>query len=304
MSDLPKNKHLMVFLEVSRCGGIMSAAKKLHMTQPSVTRIIKELENHIGAPLFHRTNSGVYLNQAGNIFHGRILNYVNGLQKSVAEIREKFGKNSETFALGYSSLVGYTVLPDVINEFKTNHKNVAINIYEGQLSSLLPMIGNGTIDCAIGTVSNDELSYEYYSEKLFRSRFAVFSSPLHPLARAKSLSELKSAKWVLPETNFGYYNELNDFLEVHGINVSSSIRTDSISSILSLVTSANYLTVLASPMGEGRNKKLSLHEIQINEKIPSADYYLIMGKRNIPSSLFEDFMKIIKERCSISLWGD
>ncbi|EHD3380131.1 LysR family transcriptional regulator, partial [Escherichia coli O124] len=44
----------MVFLEVARSGGIMNASKKLNITQPTVTRIIRELENYVGTPLFER----------------------------------------------------------------------------------------------------------------------------------------------------------------------------------------------------------------------------------------------------------
>ncbi|HBD0246276.1 TPA: LysR family transcriptional regulator, partial [Escherichia coli] len=54
MDKLPKSKSLMVFLEVARSGGIMNASKKLNITQPTVTRIIRELENYVGTPLFER----------------------------------------------------------------------------------------------------------------------------------------------------------------------------------------------------------------------------------------------------------
>jgi LysR family tdc operon transcriptional activator len=239
----------------------------------------------------------------GSIFHSHVLSYVNGLKKSISELKMEFGKNCQSFSLGYSSLVGYTILPDIISEFKMIHKDISLNIYEGQLSSLLPLVNSGAIDCAIGTISDNGSVSECYAEKLFQSQFSVFSSPLHPLARAKNFAQLTSAKWVLPETQFGYYYKLNDFLADNGIDIRSAIRTDSISSILNLVTCANYLTILASPMGEGRNKKLALHKIAIQETLPTADYYFVWSKKFIPSILLERFMAIIKERCAISLWG-
>ncbi|EGH8741806.1 transcriptional regulator TdcA [Salmonella enterica] len=303
MDGLPKSKSLMVFLEVSRCRGIMNASKNLNITQPSVTRIIKELENYVGTPLFERTNSGVFLNQAGNIFHGRVLSYINGLQKSVSEIRKEFGKDNKKFSLGYSSLVGYTVLPDVINEFREGNRNVSISIYEGQLSNLLPLLNTGILDCAIGTLLNEELPYEYNAELLFKSRFSVFTSVLSPYSRARNLQDLQEAKWVLPVTGFGYYHNLTEFLKKAGINVDNAIRTDSISSILNLVSCADYVTVLARPMGDGRNKKLSLRAINIEEQLPAADYYLTWSKKYILSGALSEFMRIIKARCSVSVWG-
>lgn len=304
MDTLPKSKNLMVFLEVSRCGGIMNASKNLNMTQPSVTRIIRELENYVGTPLFERTSSGVYLNQAGNIFHGRVLSYINGLQKSVSEIRKEFGKDNKKFSLGYSSLVGYTILPEVINDFREGNRNVSISIYEGQLSELLPLMNTGSLDCAIGTLLNEELPYEYNAELLFKSSFSVFTSVLSPYSRARNLQELQEAKWVLPVTRFGYYHNLTEFLKRGGVNVDNAIRTDSISSILNLVSCADYVTVLAKPMGDGRNKKLSLRPINIEEELPSANYYLTWSKKYIPSKLLSEFIRIIKTRCAVNVWGE
>lgn len=304
MDNLPKSKSLMVFLEVARSGGIMNASKKLNITQPTVTRIIRELESYVGTPLFERTCSGVSLNQAGNVFHGRVLSYINGLQKSISEIRKEFGKDNKKFSLGYSSLVGYTVLPDVINEFRELNRDVSISIYEGQLSDLLPLLNTGRLDCAIGTLLNDELPYEYSAELLFKSSFSVFTSVLSPYSRARNLQELQEAKWVLPVTCFGYYNNLTEFLRRAGVNIDNAIRTDSISSIINLVSCADYVTVLAKPMGDGRNKKLSLRPIRIKEQLPSADYYLTWSKKYIPSRLLSEFMRIIKARCSVSVWGE
>ncbi|HBC0970018.1 TPA: transcriptional regulator TdcA [Escherichia coli] len=303
MENLPKSKSLMVFLEVARSGGIMNASKNLNITQPSVTRIIRELENYVGTPLFDRTNSGVSLNHAGNVFHEQVLSYINGLQKSVSEIRKEFGRDNKKFSLGYSSLVGYTVLPDVINEFRECNRNVSISIYEGQLSNLLPLLSIGSLDCAIGTMLNEELPYEYNAELLFKSRFSVFTSVLSSYSRARNLQELQGAKWVLPVTCFGYYHNLTEFLKRAGINVDNAIRTDSISSIINLVSCADYVTVLAKPMGEGRNKKLSLRPVSIEEKLPTADYYLTWSKKYVPSRLLSEFMRIIKARTSVSVWG-
>lgn len=302
MDYLPKNKSLIVFLEVFRCGGIMNASKKLNLTQPSVTRIIKELENYVGTPLFERTNSGVLPNRAGHIFYEQVLGYINGLRRTVTKIRNEFGKDNRQFSLGYSSLVGYTILPDVINEFRERNQDVSINIYESQLSELLPLLNAGSLDCAIGTLCLEELPYEYNAELLFKSEFCVFSSALSTYSRARSLQELQSAKWILPVTGFGYYHQLIPFLNENGINIDNAIRTDSISSIINLVSCADYITILARTMGEGRNKKMYLHSLNIKEKLPIADYYLTWSKRHLPSALLNDFINIIKERCSANSW--
>ncbi|MDO2777561.1 LysR substrate-binding domain-containing protein [Escherichia coli] len=113
-----------------------------------------------------------------------------------------------------------------------------------------------------------------------------------------------TSKWVLPVTCFGYYNNLTEFLRRAGVNIDNAIRTDSISSIINLVSCADYVTVLAKPMGDGRNKKLSLRPIRIKEQLPSADYYLTWSKKYIPSRLLSEFMRIIKARCSVSVWGE
>ena len=63
-------RHLRIYLEVYRCGSITQAAKKLYISQPSVSQVIQELESHYGIRLFDRIGRRLYVTEAGKRFLG------------------------------------------------------------------------------------------------------------------------------------------------------------------------------------------------------------------------------------------
>jgi len=79
-------QHFLVFKEVAESKNITLSAKKLHMSQPSISVQIRNLENEYGARLFDRTNKGVTLTKAGEIFYAHIRNVLDILSNAKEQI--------------------------------------------------------------------------------------------------------------------------------------------------------------------------------------------------------------------------
>ena len=88
MRYLPKLHQVNVFNEVIRSGSIRSAAKKMNLTQPALTRALQELEHNMGATLMIRSNEGVTLTEAGKSFAIRANLILSELEKAADEIEE------------------------------------------------------------------------------------------------------------------------------------------------------------------------------------------------------------------------
>ncbi|WP_440483483.1 LysR family transcriptional regulator, partial [Serratia marcescens] len=72
MKTMPKLAHLTMFKDIVHCGSLHEAAKKLAISQPTLSRVLKELEMTIGARLLERSNRGVRLTAVGELFYRRI----------------------------------------------------------------------------------------------------------------------------------------------------------------------------------------------------------------------------------------
>lgn len=293
MHALPKTQYFIVFQEVVRCGSIRAAARSLGLTQPSVTKTIHDIEDYFGTELIIRNNTGIELSDAGKILLPHARTVLKDLSLAVNDMRRILDEPVMELAFGFSSLIGFTAMPDIITQFTRRYPIAQISMKEAQLSSLLPDLREGRLDFAIGTVTPDMPVQNLYVWPLFSAEFAFISRQDHPLAACETLNALRQARWVLPQTDMGYYQALSELLEHNVVNTDRVIHTDSVITIFNLVMHAGYITVLARAMSspfEG----FQLRELPVREILPQARYALVCPRNKRMSSGVEALVSVIR----------
>ncbi|EMY7907141.1 transcriptional regulator TdcA [Escherichia albertii] len=294
MQELPKTQHFLVFQEVVRCGSIRAASRSLDVTQPAITKTIHDIENYFDTKLLIRDNNGVELTEASKLLlsHSRII--LKDISHSVAEMRRLLEHVSPEIAFGYSSLIGFTILPEITKSFLNCYPGAKISIQEGQLSTILPALREGHIDFAIGTVTPDMPIQNMIIHPLFDAEFSFVADKMHPLAQCETLQSLTHARWVLPQTDMGYYQALFELFEHNIVNTDRVVRTDSVITIYNLVEHADFISVLAKAMSTPFNNE-NFIELPIREHLPLARYALVYPKNRRMSCETEAMIKLIKE---------
>ena len=95
-------RHLRYFIAVAETGSLRVAAEqRLHTSQPSLSRQIRDLEEEVGAPLFRRSTQGVELTAAGQAFFEHALPALSQIDAAVAEARRAAVPESQQFAVGF-----------------------------------------------------------------------------------------------------------------------------------------------------------------------------------------------------------
>ncbi|EHR8836241.1 transcriptional regulator TdcA [Shigella flexneri] len=293
MQDLPKTQHFIVFQEVVRCGSIRAASRSLGVTQPAITRTIHDIENYFDTELIIRNNTGVELTEAGKLLlsHSRII--LKDISHSVTEMRRLLEHTSAEVAFGYSSLIGFTILPEITKNFLNCYPGAKISIQEGQLSTLLPALREGHLDFAIGSVTPDMPIQNMIVHPLFNAEFAFVAEKKHPLAQCETLQALTRARWVLPQTDMGYYQALFELFEHNVVNTDRVVRTDSVITIYNLVAHAEFLSVLAKAMSTPFNNE-NFIELPIREHLPLARYALVYPKNRRVGNETEAIINLVK----------
>lgn len=305
MRYLPKLQQIKVFNEVIRSGSIRAAAREMNQSQPALTRTLKELEHHLGATLLVRSNEGITLTEAGKSFAVRAHLILEELEKAADEI-EQINKNTYgRVAFGISSLLGITILDAVIRDFKQTRSKTLINIKEAQLSTLLPSLRDGRLDFALGTLTEEMPLGDFIITPLFDAPFCIAGRKNHPLMHCSSLEELADAKWLIPETDMGYYHYIRQFIPFnHPDNPSAPVLTDSIVCIMKLVTNSDYLTILA----QARLSELHFGDVLSalpvgRSSLPIGHYGLIYPrKRPLTQAAFE-MVEQFKWHCQQYNWA-
>ena len=152
---------------IAECGSITAAAKKLYVSQPSLSQMLRHVEEELGVEIFDRSVTPFYLTYAGEkyLHAARIMLEANAQLES--EIREIRNDHSGRLRLGVSVSRGLQVLPLVIPKFAAQYPNVKLELIESGSDTLDAMIHEGKIDLALAAIesTSPDMTYELIEQE-------------------------------------------------------------------------------------------------------------------------------------------
>lgn len=154
-------KHAQYMLTILQEGSITAAARKLYVSQPSLSQMVKLVENNLGAPIFNRSTDPITLTYAGEKYMSaaqQILTINNNLQKEIDEI---IHEDHGTMRLGIPVQRAMQVLPYVLPRFHQQYPHVEVKIFEQGSASTEDLVREGEVDFACVTTypRHEELEY-------------------------------------------------------------------------------------------------------------------------------------------------
>lgn len=165
-----KFRHLLCFIEVARQGSLARTAEALAVSQPAVSKTLRELEELLEARLFERSKKGVNLTDAGQAFLRFAGPSVQALREGVRSLRA--GEHEAGIVrLGALSTVESSLLPEVVRRLHTRHAALAVSVITGPSAYLLDQLRGGQLDLVVGRMTDsphiEGLSFEHlYSESM------------------------------------------------------------------------------------------------------------------------------------------
>lgn len=302
MKYLPKINHLQALRQVAQSGSIRSAARELGQSQPALSRALRELEQTLGTQLLLRSKEGITLTEAGIAFSQRAEWVLEELRRAADEVEQINHFTHGSLTVGFSSLIALTVFPAVADGFKQALPQVQLSVKEGQLSTLLPGVRSGEIDLAIGSVDPMRPPQGVMIEPLFTAPFCVLARKGHPLEHESNLMALRHAKWLLPESPYGYYQQLqNELINFYRQIAITPLRTDSVITGLNMVLEADYLTIVARAMSQPLSLEHRLVALPVTN-LPSAQYCLVWSKKSVLTTNARQFIVRLREICRHYPW--
>ena len=224
---------------IAERGSLRSAARLLGVTQPAITRSIRELEHELGVTLFERHASGMALTAMGHVLVRRATSIQSEVGRVHSELAQLKGNQVGSIALGLSTASHLALLPRVIGPFERRYPEVTLRIAEGLFPAMERDLQAGVMDIYIGPLAGESHPPELLIEPLFDNRRLVFGRTDHPLSGATSLADLTGARWVADALTLGRGDELAVLFAGFGLPAPhvAVIGQTSISTIATLVGS-------------------------------------------------------------------
>lgn len=192
-------KQLRHFLEVVESGSISSACEVLNITQPALSKSIKQLELRLGIDLFQRLPTGVVLTRYGKIFARRARLMEMEYRHALAEIDAAKHGAAGTIRIGAGPDWVDTLLPIAITDFQKNHPRIKFTLESGVMDTLIPRLLNGDLDVIVSSLDFPNHP-ELIKEHLVDIKHAIFAGLNHPLAKKENVvpSDLTGYSWISP----------------------------------------------------------------------------------------------------------
>ena len=152
---------LEYFLAVAREESITKAAKVLSMTQPPLSRQLKELEDELGKQLFIRGNKKVTLTKEGILLRKRAEELIELMEKTKEEIRSSEERIHGTVLIGAGESDAVSFLARTARRLQMSHPDISYHLYSGDATSITEKLDHGLIDFGLLVEPVDISKYEY-----------------------------------------------------------------------------------------------------------------------------------------------
>ena len=225
-------------------GSLRNAAKKLGLSQPAITKIIKELEINVEASLLTRTSTGVIPTPQGQLLYEKAKKVTKELSAARDEISFLSGRMRGDLAIGAVPLAVMLLIPEAIRTFSREYPDINLRISEELYFEQLERLRRGDVHVAIGGIPQGLPSGEFIIEPLLTTRMVVIVKKGNPLQKAKSLRDLNDAKWVYTGTSKdeGYAKVLFESNGLEQPKVGAIVN--STLSLLSLVAAGDFIGLM------------------------------------------------------------
>lgn len=199
-------RQIKTFVSVANHLNFTKASEEMYMTQSSISKIIKSLEDELDTQLFHR-NPKVELTDAGRELYSQATNIITLLENIPLEIQNLASLNKGEIRIGIPPIIGSSFFPRVIGEFKALYPNIEIKLLEEGSKIIEEKLEKGDIE--IGIICSYPKNRDFYNMfKYVKSPLMVGVNINNPLAEKSIIGfkELKSENFILFREDFSLYD--------------------------------------------------------------------------------------------------
>jgi len=254
---LVTSAQLRALVAVAASGSFTIAARDLGLSQPTIYRAARTLEDVAGVPFFQASATGMDLTAAAQAFVLGAKLAMAEIRQGIEEIGREQGDDRGTFTLGSLPLARTSIVPQATHRLIAATQGVQVRVVDGRYPELLRSLREGDLDCLIGALRSPDPAEDVTQEALFLDELAIVAHPRHPLAgRAQvSVEETLAYPWVAPPKSTPAGTYLFETLRIQD-QPRTPVRVVSSSLVMlrGILAEGNYISIV------------SRHQISVEER--------------------------------------
>ncbi len=193
-----KFRHIQSFVEIARQRSMKNAAKALFLTQPAISKTLKELEAILGTVLMTRSRAGIELTPQGEIFLHFAGMSVAALRQGLDSVGQMQMRGQSLLAVGALPSVAARLLPETVLLFDELGSGAILSIIAGPHGHLVEQLRHGALELVVGRLGDPDGMHGISFTHLYPERVTFVVRPGHPLLRKPSIQRLPEWPVIYP----------------------------------------------------------------------------------------------------------
>jgi len=294
---------LNIFCKVIELKSFSKAGKAIHLSQPTISSHIKDLEAHFDCRLIDRLSKEATPTKAGELLYGYAKRMLALRDETETAMAEYNGKIRGRLVIGGSTIPGTYLMPQLIGDFKKKYPDVIVSLVIGDTDHIIESILNGNLE--LGIVGAKAETQKIIQKKLIEDEMRLIVPADHRWACQKrvSLKRLVSEPFILRERGSGTLKSLHQSLIGLGHSIESLkviAELGSTQAICQGIKSGAGVSIMstlavAEDLQAGKFSALEVDGLDLKR-----NFYLTRHRYRSPSPLSAAFVRFLEEKLSIS----
>ena len=223
-----KLRHLRTFVEIARRGALKQTATALNMTQPAVSKVLKDLEDILGYRLVERNRSGASLTEAGELFLQYAEQSLATLQQGLTSLSAMQSGAAGQLRVGALPSVAARLFPLAAQRFRDVSPGALLIVEQGSHQTLVSRLRAGELDLVVGRLGAPETMTGLSFTQIYSERVACVVAMDHPLSACTRIEEILEWPVIYPPSNAAIRPLVDRLFLANGLGVPSD-RLESVS---------------------------------------------------------------------------
>ena len=289
-------RHLRYFVAVAEAENVSRAALKLHVSQPALSRQVRDLEDELGLRLLERGAKSVRLTGAGRVFLQESLAVLQRAEQAVKAARAAAAGKRGELEVGYAPTLTVRLLPPLLRMYQSAMPEVRVKLHDLSTEEMLAGLREGKVNVALTVRPAVGALRGLRFEELTREPLRLAVAPMHPLARRRAVSLNDAAREPFIAYSRKDYPDYHELLRTVFARAAGQPHVaeehDGVSSLISAVETGNGVALVPLALACSAGSRLKLLPIT------PAPHPLIIGaifNLGAMSPAAVEFLKLARE---------
>ncbi len=278
-------------------GSLLKAAASLGITQPALTKSLRDLEEMMQQRLFERHARGTRPTPAGAVVARAARRILAELHRLDEELDTLASPSRGTVALGALPVTAAGVLPGVLARLKARQPDIQIRLQQGRTEELLPLLAAGEIDLIVGRLYEPPLPDSFSREPLWHEPISILARTHHPIFDEDKVTVEALARYdlVLPTVSQRVGQEIDQILAVLRLQPTASLRSSSYGFIREMLHATDLISMMPRLMMVGDLLRGTLRVVQLPVPAPDRRAGLIYRPDSGLPPAAQIFVEVLRE---------